>query len=176
MPPKGAKRPRSSEQCLLTESLVRYIDGCELDGEVFELGGTFGIARAHRPVDFKMMAKLSEFIVAILRAAPEARLRRARISSCVREAIVLRPRRIIHPSYTIQYVGEMVSKQVLRVCVLCFVASTSSRTCVDARMYSYNKASMHVCTLPTECYFPTIATKHKTHTENLFRDPLADVA
>ena len=112
----GTKRHRSSEQCLLTESLARYIDGCELDGEIFELGGTFG--RGHRPADFKNMAKLSELIVAILRAAPEARLRKARLSSCVREAIVLRPRRSIHPSYTIQYVGEMVSKHFLRVCFM----------------------------------------------------------
>ena len=116
MPPMGTKRRRSSEQCLLTESSARYKDGFELHGEVFELGDTFG--RGRRPADFKNMAKLSELIVAILRAAPEARLRRARISSCVREAILLRPRRSVHPFYPIQYVGEMVSKQVLRVCFM----------------------------------------------------------
>ena len=103
----------------LTQAFVNYIDSCEIDEQIFDLGDTYKWAVQHTPCDLRGVASLSSMIVELLRVAPEGRLLKSSIKICVRQARLNRAKRVTKPRVSIEDTVLRISKQVLRVRFIC---------------------------------------------------------
>ena len=99
--------------------IIDYIDAIGNDNKLFELGTYYAEANSNRPVDLDEMAQIADFVVAVLKAAPNGRVSKSVLKECLLQAIEKRPNRQCCPhKVPLTAWVTKVARPVLCVCFM----------------------------------------------------------